>query len=105
MQLSSTRMVLIHQDGSKWVPQLRQNRDTGSRAFRVARPGKGSNKKENTIFVPLEQESRMHNLFLSHDHLVRCIDMRGNDKMFGLGRKSRVITEVLLDGESVWRRS
>ena len=74
------------------------------KAYRLGRPGKGSNKLENTIFVEAGNEQRMVELVLEHGYLVRCKDNSGLANMFGIGKKTRSIERIHLDGRIVWSR-
>ena len=102
MSNCSERMVLVHNDGTYWYPSLVKDRNTGKTTFRVARPGVGSNRKENTTFVDPSDEDQMHDLVLRQGYLVRCRTKSGGANMFGIEKRN--IKEVFLDGKSAWAR-
>lgn len=104
MMDSYFRMTFEHRNGSQWRPALVSRRGTSVKAYRIARPGKGSNKLENTIFIETGDEQRMIDLVLERGYLVRCKDKSGTANMFGIGKRTRSIDRVLLDGKVAWSR-
>lgn len=98
------QMTFVHCDGSHWHPALVSHRNTTMKAYWLGRPGKGSNKLENTIFMEAGDEQKMLDLVLQNGYLVRCKDKKGTANMFGVGNRTRSITKVVLNGNIVWDR-
>ena len=99
-----SKMTLIHRDGSRWHPVLVKRRNTPLKAYRLGRPGAGSNKLDNTIFLEIGEEQKMCNLVLQHGYLVRCTNSSRTANMYGVGKGKRSISEVILDGKVDWNR-
>jgi hypothetical protein len=98
------QMTFDHRNGSHWHPALVSRRGTSVKAYRLGRPGKGSNRLENTTFVEAGDEQRMIDLVLEQNYLVRCKDKTQTANMFGIGKRTRSIDRVLLDGKMAWSR-
>ena len=98
------QMTFVHRDGSYWHPALVGRRGSSVKAYRLGRPGKGSNRIDNTVFVEAGDEQRMRDLILQHGHLVRCKNKSRTANMFGFGNRTRSISKIVLDGKVIWDR-